>query len=130
MGPTTARADFTLIHPHPPLWCRGPIPWFLASGGGHERIAHACGHEAENPSLEVEVHEVIFVAGIVHQVRGEASREVVLEVPGQEFGQDCDTIGRNPKAIDLTFGRGSFPGRLEAFESDLCRWSSAGRTRS
>jgi hypothetical protein len=130
MGSTTARAGSTLIDPHPPFWCRGPVRWFLASGGGHERIAHACGHEAENPSLEVEVHEVIFVAGIVHQVRGEASREVVLEVPGKVIGQDNDTVGRNPKAFDHTFGHRSFLGRLEAFESDLCRWSGAGRTWS
>ena len=106
----------------------------LASGGGHERIAHACGHEAKTPSLEVEVHEDIFVAGFVHQVpgrrvggdvypfRGEARREDIIKVAGQVIGQDLDTVGRNPKAFDLTVGR------LQAFEPNLCRWSGAGRT--
>ena len=39
----------------------GPVPLVLASGEGHERIAHACGHETDISSIPIEVAQGFFL---------------------------------------------------------------------
>lgn len=98
----------------------GPVRSASASGGGHERIAHACGHEAENPSLQVETHEVIDEA--VDEVIVEVIVEIAIEVPdalrcGPQFLVDEQICGP-----DLLGG--------EAILRDLRRRAGARRSRS